>query len=243
MNTKNIDITNYKLKVLVCGPSGCGKTRFLGTFPNLYVLDFDKGMLTLRGKDVEYDIFEDFADVGKKVNELAEDDRFDTIGFDSLSTLSDILMERIQEANASRPDSSRAVAGKSLKERKLVGDPPTTKEYGFYFNNMKDLLLDVLAIDKNIVFTSHEDPLTDGKTNELLGIYPLMLTKLRLRIANYFDESYRMYVEREKNKPVYCLTTVQDRLHKYVGSRLNGLPQIIEDPSYDKIIELIKKGG
>ena len=58
-NTKNITVENVELKVLVYGDSGTGKTTFLSTFPNLYVFDFDVGVLSIRGKDVEYDVYYD----------------------------------------------------------------------------------------------------------------------------------------------------------------------------------------
>ena len=52
-NTKDLTFDALKLKVLVYGESGTGKTLFAGTFPKPLFFDFDGGMLTLRGKDID----------------------------------------------------------------------------------------------------------------------------------------------------------------------------------------------
>jgi hypothetical protein len=53
------DITSNDGNVLIIGDGGTWKTRFLGSVPGIYVFDFDKGMASLRGQDVEYDTFKD----------------------------------------------------------------------------------------------------------------------------------------------------------------------------------------
>ena len=53
LNAKDISIENLKLKILVYGKSGTGKTSFACCFPKPYIADFDNGMLSQRGRDVD----------------------------------------------------------------------------------------------------------------------------------------------------------------------------------------------
>ena len=48
------DMSESTLKVLLYGPSGTGKTTLASTFPEPHVVDFDKGMMSVRGKDIQY---------------------------------------------------------------------------------------------------------------------------------------------------------------------------------------------
>lgn len=233
-NTKDILLGKLKLKVLACGPSGTGKTLFAGGFPNPFFIDFDKGMLTLHGTNVDYKTITEWTKVGPLVNELAEDKEHDTLVFDSATRMSRLLMLRIQELNK--------VQGKGQKHLAGLGAPPSVPEYGIWFNNMVELLDDVMAIDKHIIFTAHLDLIKDEDSGELIGIFPLIPTKLRFQIGDYFDEVYRFYVDREGQKVIYRMTTVQDRKHLYPKSRLKGvLPEIMDNPTYQKIMDCIAK--
>lgn len=233
-NTKDILLGKLKLKVLACGPSGTGKTLFAGGFPKPFFIDFDDGMLTLHGMDVDYQTIKKWTDVGPLVNKLLEDKEHETIVFDSITRLSRMLMARVQKLNAAAGKGRATLAG--------MGAPPSVPEYGIYFNNFVDMLDDVMGVDKHIIFTAHLDHVKDEESGELLGIYPLVMTKLRLQIADYFDECYRFYVEKRGQKTNYCLTTVQDRKHQFVKTRLKGvLPEVMDNPSYNKIMECIRK--
>lgn len=230
-NTKDILLGKLKLKILACGPSGSGKTLLAGGFPTPFFLDFDDGMLTLQGRNIDYETITDWTQVGPLVNKLAEDKEHETIVFDSATRLTRILLLRIQELNKSRGKGKAGLPG--------LAASPSVPEYGIYFTNLVDMLDDVMAIDKHIIFTAHLDIVKDEESGAVLGIYPLIATKLRFQLADYFDECYRFYVDRKKGKPVYCMTTVQDRRHQYVKSRLGVLPEIMENPSYQKIMDCI----
>ena len=55
MNTKDIKLTH--IKVLVWGEAKAGKSTFAATFPRPFFFDFDSGMLSLMGKDIEYETY------------------------------------------------------------------------------------------------------------------------------------------------------------------------------------------
>jgi len=231
-NTKDINLENYKLKLLVCGASGSGKTHFAGTFPRPFFFDFDGGMLTLKGKDIDYETIHSYEHFKKLADKIENDDKYETIVLDSLTRLSDLLMDRIQELNHSSDK------------------PPTIPEYGIFFANMRRLIEQFLLLDKNVIFTAHEELIKDEVTGSVEAV-PLIATKIRFRLSNYFDEAVYLSVTKKKGVPIYTLSTVGDRKRGYVKSRLGILPPVIEDPSYDKLlvymtnskIENTKRGG
>ncbi len=217
-NTKDIDRTNTKIQVLVYGKSGVGKTHFGGTFPSPFFVAFDRKMLTLAGQDIEYEIVSTWKEL-EDVMANIEDIKQETLVFDSLTRYSDILMARIQAIN------------------KTTGKMPTLPEYGIFGGNIKEFLDDVLKIDKNIVFTAHEELTKDELTGEIFSL-PLMIGKTRYRLASWFDEYYRLYVDLHKGEYTYYMSTVPTK--RYGGKTSLGLPAVIDDPSYSKIISLVK---
>lgn len=232
-NTSDLTLKGLKLKILLVGPSGVGKTHMAGTFSKPYFFDFDGGMLTLRGKNISYDTFTSYVDIEPKLNEVEEGDKYDTLVFDSITRLADLLMDRIQELNLSGSKKER-----TSTKMFAYTPPPTIPEYMIFMGNMSNLLDQILAIPKHIIFTAHEEMMQDSLTDEI-DRWPLIVTKMRFRISNYFDESYRLTV----NKGVYGAITRANRRYQYVKSRLGILPDLLEDPSYDKIMKLIREKG
>jgi len=53
-STKTLTSHSFKIKAGVYGINGTGKTTFGGTFPSPLFLDFDRGLLSLRGRDIPY---------------------------------------------------------------------------------------------------------------------------------------------------------------------------------------------
>lgn len=54
-NTKDLTKSLFPLKMLLYGGSGTGKTLFSATFPGVFIIDLENGVLTLRGLDIEYE--------------------------------------------------------------------------------------------------------------------------------------------------------------------------------------------
>lgn len=234
-NTNELKLEGLKLKMLLVGPSGVGKTHLAGTFPKPYLFNFDvRGVLTLRGKDIDYDTFTDYKDIEPKLNEVEEGDKYDTLVFDPITRLADLMMDEIQRLNLSESKKART-------STRMFGftPPPTTPEYGIFLGNMSNVLDQVLKIDKNIVFVAHEEMMKDDLTGSIERM-PMIVTKMRFRLSTYFDEVYRL----ECDKGVYKAITRWSRKFPYVRSSFSGvLPDVIEDTSYDKIIKLIKEEG
>lgn len=220
MNAKDINISDVKLKVLVYGANGTGKTTFAGSFPRPYFFDFDGGMLSLAGSDIDYDTFLSYDKAIGMLHRI-EKDSFQTIVFDSMTRMSDLLMDSVQSINHTR------------------GRQPTLPEYGAFLTRMRNDLISILKIDKNIVFTAHEELFRDEVTGEVFCL-PLLIGKMRHRIGLYFDEVYRAYTEVKKGETEYLLLTRASRRYT-AKSRLGCLPSRMT-PSYENIITAITEG-
>lgn len=194
-NAKNI--TSGDANILVVADSGGYKTRFLGTFPPgwVEVADFDKGMASLAGTDIEYETFKE-ADKGQKVrpeerkqgvyeyatawpafiqwvNKIG--DRLEqkkgpkVVAFDSLSHMSMIIMNKILKDNG--------------------WDVPNQGAYGAQQEYLKRVLNQVTAWPVRLVCTAHiqrDENLNTGVIEKL----PLLTGKLAGFISSFFDEVY-----------------------------------------------------
>lgn len=234
-NTKDIKTDNMKLKVLIYGGSGTGKTTFAGTFPKPYFFDFDGGMLTLKGKDVEYDTYVDknpagrptaWSDFEAKITSLYEAGRdqfpYESVIIDSMTTLQECCMRYIQYNNRS------------------ASKMPTLQEWGMLIDKLQDTLYKVTSLDCNVVVTAHEQVIQDDLTSEILVLPLISGKKLPDRLPLWFDEVYHARVERGKNRePIYQVMTVAERKYK-AKSRLRLFEQFETDFGYDKMVAKLR---
>jgi DNA replicative helicase MCM subunit Mcm2 (Cdc46/Mcm family) len=194
MNAK--DITTGDSNILIVGDSGTFKTGFLATIPGIFIYDFDKGMATARGKDVEYETFRDApksANISqgargrgglyrwaegwpafiKHLNGLGE--RIDkgtgpkAIGLDSLTFLSEMAMNHVL----------------SGQKEAIIHQG----SYGAQQQYIKTVLGELTAWPIRVIATAH----IQRSQNDLTMIeekLPLLTGKLAGLIGAFFDEVY-----------------------------------------------------
>lgn len=222
MNTKDIDLESLKLKVLVYGKSGTGKTTFASSFPKPYFFDCDNGMLSQRGKDVEYDVYSEYPVFVKKLNELEKSDTYETLVVDSVTNLEKMVITDLLRLN-NRTEM-------------------TLHEWGLLIRVLSDLFNRMTKMNKHIVITAHEHMLQDELTSEV-WILPLVVgKKLPAQLPLWFDEVYRTQVgkDSEGNTTFQSITTAST---KYTAkSRLKVLKPIEDNLTYAKLMEKIKGG-
>ena len=235
MNTKDIKTDNMKLKVLVYGGSGTGKTFFCGTFPKPYFFDFDGGMLTLQGRNVEYDTYKDenptgrptaFANFEAKLTEMYsrgwENFPYETVVLDSMTTMQEAAMRYIKHTN------------------RTMSKMPTLQEWGMLIDKLQEVLYKVTSLRTHVVVTAHEQVIQDDLTSEIMVLPLITGKKLPDRLPLWFDEVYHSRVERGKERqPVYQMMTVAERKYK-AKSRLRCFEQLETSLSFDRMMAKLR---
>jgi len=99
-NTKDVTPDNRGLFALFKGPASCGKSVAAYSFPKLYVFDFDKKMpkVALKHfpeKEIHWDTFTSMFDVVKKLEEFSNYCPYETLFFDSITSLVNLVLKTI----------------------------------------------------------------------------------------------------------------------------------------------------
>jgi len=230
-NARSIDVTKAKLKVLVWGPPGGGKTWFAGTFPKPFVFDFDGGITTLTGLDVEYERFDPkdpqayrAFDLRLKAFETNPPKERETVVLDSLTTLQEVVETQVQMVNGH------------------IGQPMQLQEWGQVIDKLTDTMYRMChLVEKgyHIVVTAHEQIEKDEVLARLV-VRPLVVGKaLPARLPLWFDEVYYAYGTRGKDsKTAYYLQTQPDALH-LAKSRHRGALEALEPQDFQHIYRKI----
>lgn len=210
--------------VLIMGDSGTKKTTFLCQVPKIWVADFDGGMATVKGKDVEYDTFKDAPSAGlkalkskgfyergkawpafiKRLNEIGE--RIDAgerlpIGIDSLTTMANVCMNYVL-----------GQAGHS--------GAPQIQHWGAQIQLLETVMDQLTAWPVPLVVSAHLQRNTNDLT-QVVEMLPLVTGKFAGKIGIYFDEVYLAKVKGQGEKREYILQTESDSMAKQVKTRYN----------------------
>lgn len=219
-------------KLLVVGDSGTHKTFLCGTFPKLQIFDFDGGLAILRGKVFDYDTFRDapfqsklynpaegiypwgtaWTAFIKRINEVGEaatkgESPYETLAFDSLSTMTNICMNYVR------------------KERNLT--PTSTfeqRDWGSLGNLMESVIDQITAWPAFYkIFTAHVQRDTNDITMNVEKL-PLLYGKLAGKAGIYFDEVYYADSKKAAGGQEFYLRTLTDATYRQAKSRF-GVPE------------------
>lgn len=221
--------TNVHTKSLILGASGSGKTIAAATWPGKKLwLDFDnkissaanfyagnKEMLesievkqygkqsikpTPPAKPRMAQFQEDMA-VYFKMHDLKQKLPFDTLIVDTITTLSDSLLEDY-----------RYVSQLGVKRPNV--DQNSQSDYGLFATHFKQIIGRLLALECNVLFVGHtqieQDEATGMRTNEIL-----MPGQLKSKLGIYFEEVYfakvnaqgaRVWQTQADGKTTFCRT-------------------------------------
>jgi len=224
--------TDENIKILLFGESGSGKTCFASNFPgptHYYDFDLKVGSVNSFNKNIDHITFDQYpldksdpGGAGKRFNhdmgelkKLAVKGEFPykTIVIDSLTTLSDRLMEHIMRENP----------GVKRTPTKLA-QAPALQDYGMFRIFMKQFIAEILALPCNIIMVAHVEIIKDETTGQLLRV-PMLTGKLAKELVIYFEEVYYAYVEGEGSSRKYMLQTQADK--KFNCRSQRGLPPTI----------------
>lgn len=233
-NCKDINVSNLKLLALVYGAIGTGKTRLLDTCPKpCYVFSTDpRGVVTLHGKDVEYDEYSDTILNGvlkqsawKLIFDKVTSEAFTkscpyaTIAFDSVTTLQTSMANQImKDAN-----------------RKFL----EWKDWGTVVTMMEDFIVRLGNLPCHVIMTAHESLEKDDVEGSMKICPAFMGKKLPQEIGAFFSEVYRMAVVREKDGSLKYVMHTQRGPNFDAKTRLGGLLPV-EEPNITRILEKVR---
>lgn len=220
------------IKLLIFSDSGNGKTCFANSFPGkIYNFDFDNKISSAANfytgteqlNEIEYDSYAPTKkdDIGpmerfiKKINEFDErrsDFPFKTIVVDSLTTFSDEALKYIMKINP------------GIKRMETKGAATASmQDYGVARTFFKQVIMGVLSLPCNVIFTAHIATDKDENTGEILRT-PLIAGKLKNELPIYFAEVYRAYVETDAKGVRNYMAQTQSDSKFNCRSQIKGLP-------------------
>jgi hypothetical protein len=158
-------------------------------------------MQSVRSSDV-YAVFE------RQFNERLESgffDQYDWIGFDSATTLLDLMMDRVL----------------SINDR--FGQWPQEDDYGPQMIAFINLCRNITSMDKGLYVTGHLEVKQDNKTKKV-SRRPMMTGRLTAKVPLLFSDIFATDVEvDDKGVPLYRLQTVPDPLTVIIRTSIKGL--------------------
>lgn len=233
-------------KILCVGRTKTGKTFFAGSFPRPFVINTDKGLATLKSKNIPYltiermtaenmgndSILSSWVEVRQILNDLryqegkyweaVEKYKPGTIILDSVSALSD-LMEA--EVIANPPD------------KKDRSDTLFLSDYNIIQRRLFSILDMFRELPYHVVATAGID-ITQDEMQRILENPHATGSKLGPQIPHFFDEVY--YHEYNKEKKVWTLTPVATKRFPHGGSRYGLEMTVFENPTFDKMKKYFK---
>jgi len=220
-----------KTRALVYGDTGTGKTRFTGTWPSPFVIDTDRGGLTLRKKSIPFIALKRGDQVYKKVISILQtlqkgdppfnEMKIETIVIDSLTALTDMLIVESMLF---------PTGGRSIK--RPVNTKPEWDDYACVQARLKSIIGFAKDMDFHFVCTAG----TKLEKDDALGTFvgkPNLIGGFRDLVSYEFDEVYFLDSEGNGSKTIYTLFATKYRYFE-AKSRL-GVPSQTSDPSYEKL--------
>lgn len=243
---ETIDSVAKPVTLLLKGDSGAGKTYKAAQFPRPVIWNFDNNLSGLRklpqeirsgvrikdprknkeGKQVsDIEVWKNFTD---QLEEVSADSSVGTIVIDSLTTMAEVLMDKI------------------LKN----ADPGTRVEiqhWGDFSRYMKWLgehLLCANDLDKHVVFLAHEQ-IVQEKIGNVLGSVKYLLSvggQSKTNFGLYFTDEWRAYTKPRADGDVdYMIRTLPTPYHTAKKS-LDLKPDFKWDDEKNNIMKQLEAG-
>ena len=220
------------LKCMVIGKAGTGKSVFASSFPTpAFLFDFDKGALTYRGKDIDYEQFQltskGWTEFEKCLIQVEKDviaGKYRTVIFDSASTLTDLAMERALMLDP---------------KRSPTGGPLWNVHYQMVRNLVEGKLQRFVNLPCNLVLTAHVELVTDAETGAVIDAHPLLTGQLSIKIPGLFDEVYYATTKTKGTETQFFLQTVPKGVFG-ARSRISGKERLLPDFVPNDFTEIMK---
>lgn len=240
-------------RILLVGDTGAGKTTQFATLPGkkfLHIFD-PNALLSLRGQDIDYEeylpspipaaahslakkaggdarksssqVYQDFETTFNERLQSGFFDQYDWIGFDSATTLLELIMDRILTING------------------RFGQWPHEDDWGPQMVAFTNLCRTVTGLGKSCFFTGHMQDKQNRKTGITRRI-PMMTGTLVQKIPLLFSDILGCETDKdEKGNVKYLLCTVRDNEFTVVRTSIKGL-EPYEDVTIDWTQPVVGQG-
>lgn len=131
-------------------------------------------------------------------------DQFDAIMFDSFTTFSDMVMDRILEING------------------RAGQFPQQDDWGGQMQTISNVIRTFVAMDKVLLCTAHEELKQDEGTKRMQNTI-LLTGRLRIKLPLLFSELLHMECASTPTDIKYQIQTRPDRLNPAIRTSFKGL--------------------
>lgn len=211
-----------KLKILAYGPQNSGKTRLMGTFPNLYIFNFEKdNLITLAymGVKADYDDIDRYEHILEKIADLRKNCQYESIGVDSLTRMYEVIMSGVLKLRG--------------KEHPVIQDWMLSHE------RLKLIIKQLKELPTHLICTALQLVQKDEETGTITGGID-MPGKMVEEIPPLFNMTLRMVAQPQADKaPIFYASTKPSSLFP-AGDKTGQLPPRVE-PDFKVIWDLINK--
>ena len=248
------------IKINLYGQSGTGKTTLWATFPKpilVLLCSGGKNPGELRSIDTEeyrktiHQLQVEGSDeIREAVDMVHQTTEYATVVLDHATGLQDMVMKNILGLDELPPQSSWGMA--------------TQQQWGQCALQMKELLRAILSLETNVVIVAQERAFQLPSETESELLMPFVASALSPSVTgwlnpavDYICQTFKRPKTRQvsvtirgkevqqtvKEKGIeYCLRTGPDEVYttKFRLPKGHKLPDVIVDPSYDKIMKLIQ---
>lgn len=230
------DIRAKNIKMLLYSRQMLGKTTFAATFPKPFIVSTDGNIKGLEDIDKEAqavilnDVVEHTTDSGRVikrsgweffkefVDDLIKDDEVETIVIDLIKDVYEIMTTYIKNKLGIIHESE---------------DKRNGRIWNLYDSEFMPVLRKLTTCDKNVIFIAHE--------KERNGIMtPNIIESLTNKIQSYTDITARLVGETKTTGETKRTLQLTPKFGQFGGNRL-GITSAIEDPTYEKLIEILKE--
>lgn len=206
-----------ELNIMLYGEFAGGKTTFGLTFPKpIFVFDLDKRYQTFAGMaGVDFKTYEDtgrrpsaYRDFMKDLLDFQEDsEQFETVLIDSSTSLLDVMTNDLLGTTGT---GRGATEGLDLSQ------------WGTVNERFRKIFTLLKGYDAHTILTSHQQIFQDDLTGEIKYVTMLVGRKLPQKAPLFFDEVYRCYTERDREKgTIEYLIQTQSGRHYPARTSLN----------------------